>query len=456
MSKNGINLCNGTVAFSSPLLRACSFGDGDRGPIDVEDIFAGVLGGVGYWDLNDRDEEKNEILGSSRGQYIRGTSRDDIIHALAGNDYVRGGNGDDTIYGGLGNDKLVGENGDDTLYGGLGYNKLYGGDGDDTLIIGTDGTGLYTDHNKAYGQEGSDTFYVWGNKHYIHGADGDDAVFVMQRYPTNGSFVNDDYSEKLTIKTGDGKDIVNGFMNHSYISTEHGGDALDITGNHNKIYVGYGDDTVSLVGDYNYIGAGCKGEETICVDGDRNLVKTYHDNDEVTLAQYAYENKIYTHTDNDVITLEGFNHKNYVDAGHDDDTIYLHANSSQNTIRASHGDDTIHTTLAEGTVGNVFLSGTGNDEYFFYELGGGNAVIHGDNTCDYRKTYDVVNFAFSTDEADLDVDLTNRVLTLEFGDGSELTLTRFESCKQYAIDEFAFADQVFTTEEFLMEYGISV
>ncbi len=63
--------------------------------------------------------------GSDRGsKAIRGTSGNDVIVALGGNDTVRGGGGNDVICGSPGNDRLGGGGADDTCYGGPGRDAI--------------------------------------------------------------------------------------------------------------------------------------------------------------------------------------------------------------------------------------------------------------------------------------------------------------------------------------------
>lgn len=113
--------------------------------------------------------------GTSGNDVIAGINldgfRDDLIHALDGNDTVTGSTGNDTVYGGNGNDTLDGGDGDDILYGedgndtlkaSSGNDILYGGDGDD-FLQGWSGT------NTLDGGAGNDTLYgASGNDTYIY------------------------------------------------------------------------------------------------------------------------------------------------------------------------------------------------------------------------------------------------------------------------------------------------
>jgi Ca2+-binding RTX toxin-like protein len=71
------------------------------------------------------------IVGTGRGDKLRGTKGDDVIAAKGGGDTVTGLRGDDLVCGGSGNDKLRGQGGDDTLNGGDGNDVHRGGGGTD-------------------------------------------------------------------------------------------------------------------------------------------------------------------------------------------------------------------------------------------------------------------------------------------------------------------------------------
>jgi hypothetical protein len=95
------------------------------------------------------------IVGTSRGEVLRGTAGADVIVGGGGRDVVRGQGGDDvicvgdqdsTVHGGPGNDRILagdghhrlhGDGGDDHLQAGNGNNLLEGDGGADTLIAGS-------------------------------------------------------------------------------------------------------------------------------------------------------------------------------------------------------------------------------------------------------------------------------------------------------------------------------
>jgi Ca2+-binding RTX toxin-like protein len=78
----------------------------------------------------------NQMYGMRGNDTIRGLGGNDTLDGGAGNDSLDGGEGNDTLNGGAGNDSLDGGSGNDSLDGGAGNDTLAGGAGDDTLVGG--------------------------------------------------------------------------------------------------------------------------------------------------------------------------------------------------------------------------------------------------------------------------------------------------------------------------------
>ncbi len=76
------------------------------------------------------------IVGSARGEVLRGTPGDDVICGRGGNDTIYGGEGHDLIIGGYGDDRLNGQGGREYVVGGPGADVLRGGGRDDELFGG--------------------------------------------------------------------------------------------------------------------------------------------------------------------------------------------------------------------------------------------------------------------------------------------------------------------------------
>ncbi len=77
------------------------------------------------------------LLGSNRGEKLKGGFGRDVIGGEGGNDVLKGKAGDDILFGGDGNDKVDGEEGNDMLFGEAGNDRVRGDDGDDWLDGGT-------------------------------------------------------------------------------------------------------------------------------------------------------------------------------------------------------------------------------------------------------------------------------------------------------------------------------
>jgi Ca2+-binding RTX toxin-like protein len=83
------------------------------------------------------------IVGTNKGDVLKGNDGVNIFFALKGNDTVYGfknhdriqlGLGGDTAYGGRGEDVLIGRGGEDTLYGNRGNDDLRAADGQDDVV----------------------------------------------------------------------------------------------------------------------------------------------------------------------------------------------------------------------------------------------------------------------------------------------------------------------------------
>jgi hypothetical protein len=73
------------------------------------------------------------IVGTKRGEVIKGTAKADVIVARGGHDRIYGKGGNDTICAGLGHDKVYAGPGADRVFGQAGRDRLNGGPGPDFL-----------------------------------------------------------------------------------------------------------------------------------------------------------------------------------------------------------------------------------------------------------------------------------------------------------------------------------
>jgi serralysin len=126
------------------------------------------------------DDNNNIVVGTTEDDLLPGLGGDDIVVGLEGNDTIQGGDGDDILRGdegnddintGAGNDFVLGGDGNDTVGGMAGRDTVLGGDGDD-VIAWNDPTG-----DLAFGDAGNDTLRGGdAAADTIFGGDGDDLI----------------------------------------------------------------------------------------------------------------------------------------------------------------------------------------------------------------------------------------------------------------------------------------
>jgi Ca2+-binding RTX toxin-like protein len=170
------------------------------------------------------------VLGTTRGEVLRGTPGDDVIHGLGGHDTIVTSNGNDTICGGPGNDTVSYrslrtpvnidlQSGQASRFGGTdvlaSIERVHGGSNDD-VIAGTDLP------NNLLGGGGNDI---------ISGRGGDDVIW--------GEAGND---KQLG---GNGNDILAGGLGVDIANGEDGNDRLFFDGDSGSVHGGPGNDTLS-------------------------------------------------------------------------------------------------------------------------------------------------------------------------------------------------------------------
>ncbi len=152
------------------------------------------------------------ISGSHGSDYIKGTSKNDVIKGGAGNDIIKGKNGNDTINGGTGDDKLYGGHGNDVFNGGLGSDTLYGENGNDTFNSILDDT--------IYGGKGKDIFNIIEEDEHPKPLDEETGIYYENHYTLYGEGGNDTFNiplhnpldfiiDDFYINGGSGNDHVN-------------------------------------------------------------------------------------------------------------------------------------------------------------------------------------------------------------------------------------------------------
>jgi Ca2+-binding RTX toxin-like protein len=192
-----------------------------------------VFNGTGQSGPSTKPTDKDdEITGTSKANVINALAGNDIVNGLAGNDNLNGDAGDDTIDGGTGNDALHGGLGDDFIEGGEGADRLYGGDGYDILYGGAGNDQLRgeNDDDMLYGDAGNDVLRGGNGFDLLDGGEGDDKLYGE---------AGDDQ-----ITGGEGNDIIQGGDGDDTLEGENGDDRL-YGGNGDDIILGWlGDDQI--------------------------------------------------------------------------------------------------------------------------------------------------------------------------------------------------------------------
>ncbi|MBD2412417.1 DUF4347 domain-containing protein [Nostoc calcicola FACHB-3891] len=203
---------------------------------NILDASAFTLGSVSLYGGAGNDN----LLGSSKNDYLYGQDDSDRLYGNAGNDYLYGGNSDDTLDGGVGNDSLYGENGNDRLIGGIGNDYLFGGVGDDVL----DG-GAGTD----YLNESSNVNFTLTNTQ-LSGLGSDTLISIEQVTLTGG--ISDNILNasafslgKVYLYGGIGNDTLNGGAGNDYLYGEDNSDRLTGGAGNDYLYGGNGDDLLN-------------------------------------------------------------------------------------------------------------------------------------------------------------------------------------------------------------------
>lgn len=167
----------------------------------------------------------DDVISSGGGRDVIYSGRgNDIVDAGAGNDFVWAGSGNDMVLGGAGNDILLGGRGADSLSGGDGCDYLIGGCGNDVIEgnAGNDYLNGGSGHDKLIGGDGCD-FLVGGrgNDILVGGA----GVDVMYGGSGCDNFVACDIEGSVNYMVG----------GWGYDTASYGGDQSD----YSISYVGY-------------------------------------------------------------------------------------------------------------------------------------------------------------------------------------------------------------------------
>ena len=115
-----------------------------------------------------------EIRDTAQANLLAGTSEDDLIFGLMGNDTIAGNSGNDSIFGGKQSDLIDGNSGQDSIFGDLENDTINGGEGNDFLVGGKGSDSIS-------GNSGNDVLSGDRDTDILIGGDGAD-LFVLRRY----------------------------------------------------------------------------------------------------------------------------------------------------------------------------------------------------------------------------------------------------------------------------------
>ncbi len=311
--------------------------------------------------------------GDSDANHLVGTSFDDKIRGLDGNDTIDGGNDDDILVGGGGNDELAGGNGNDTLQGQDGRDLLIGGAGGDSL---DGGTGRDT---ASYAGSGSGvTVNLVTGSGSGGQADGDTLASIENVIGTsfNDNLIGSSAGNQLeggsgsdTLGGGGGNDTLLGGNGNDNLIGGSGHDSLDGGRGSDTLVGGGGNDTL-LGGDGNDSLIGGSGHDSL--DGGRG-------NDTVSYATSSAGVSVNLDAagsggqaaGDSLVRIE-----NVIGSIHDDN---LTGNGGSNQLVGGNGNDTLDgaggkDTLIGGSGADSLGGGDGNDLLIG---GNGNDTLNG-------------------------------------------------------------------------------
>ncbi|MDE4175260.1 calcium-binding protein [Phaeobacter sp. PT47_59] len=165
----------------------------------------------------------DELDGSSANDTVQGLGGDDLLLGRGGNDRLLGGDGDDTVQGHAGADVLSGELGDDRLAGGKGHDELYGGGGGDVLL-GQKG------NDRLFGGAGADVLKGGAGQDSLTGGEGQDRLLGQAgddeiRGGAGGDLLFGG-GGKDTLEGGDGADRLRGDKGRDWLEGGTGADVF--------------------------------------------------------------------------------------------------------------------------------------------------------------------------------------------------------------------------------------
>ena len=115
-----------------------------------------------------------EIRDTAQANLLAGTSENDLIFGLMGNDTIAGNSGNDSIFGGKQSDLIEGNSGQDSIFGDLDNDTINGGEDNDFLVGGKGSDSIS-------GNAGNDVLSGDRDTDILIGGEGAD-IFVLRRY----------------------------------------------------------------------------------------------------------------------------------------------------------------------------------------------------------------------------------------------------------------------------------
>lgn len=352
---------------------------------------------VGLDAEGDRYQGIENVIGSSRTDYLYGDAKGNVLEGRGANDFLFGQGGDD---------KLIGGEGDDILEGGLGSDTLDGGNGNDTYVIDTNDTienetggddlvvtaasGSYTlgggIENGQVGDDISDVVLT-GNEldntlegntlaDTLAGASGND---ILSGHGDNDALYGDEGDDELYGDVGD--DALYGGEGNDYLDGYDDNDLLIGGSGNNTLVGGDGHDTLMAGSGTNTLEGGSGNDIYYVAKGDRVEVDESGTQDKAYVLGYTFATKAELDTYILDLQAKGIDIIDVIDGieetGDDDD----------NTLEGSEGNDTL-----DGGKGNDSINGHGGDDIL---IGGdGNDTLNGgegNDTLDGGLGDDVLN-----------------------------------------------------------------
>jgi Ca2+-binding RTX toxin-like protein len=283
---------------------------------------------------------------------LRGTSENDFLYALAGDDLIITDDGDDYVEAGDGDDQVNGYpglKGAYTYYNAKGTLTIYGGNGND-FLVGGEG------NDKVFGESGNDILYGRGGNDTIDGEDGNDTIDggsgndILRGGIGNDLLITGEGND--TAYGGDGNDQINGYStgepNHAYKPWSATGDL--------KLYGEAGNDFIVGGTGSDFISGGTGDDEIFAVEGN-DTVYGESGNDYISVGKG--NDFVYGGDGNDrILTGEG---SDYIEGGNGDDEINSYIGSNGLRIRWTYSGN----VNAHGNDGNDVITGSsGSDELF--------------------------------------------------------------------------------------------